>query len=84
MEGGVSPLCREAVSVFYSSSPSWGNHGVHVFPKGISPNVNVIARLKFEHAYMDVAVQHVNHNITGTTLLCAGISNLSFRSLISR
>ena len=35
------------------------------FPKGINLNVNVIARLEFELAYNDVAVEHVNHNTSG-------------------
>ena len=34
---------------------------VHTFPKGISPEVNRIARLGFELVYYDVAVQHVSH-----------------------
>ena len=33
-----------------------GNKGVHTFPKGISPKVNVIARLEFELAYFEAAV----------------------------
>ena len=32
-----------------------GNKGVYTFPKGISPKVKVIARLKFELAYYDIA-----------------------------
>ena len=36
--------------------------GVHTFPKGISPKVNVIARLKFELAYNDFTVQPLRHN----------------------
>ena len=35
--------------------------GVHAFPKGINPKVNVIAQLEFELAYYDVAVQYVSH-----------------------
>ena len=41
-------------------------NGVHSFPEGISLKVNVISRLEFELADCDVAVQHVNHYITGT------------------
>ena len=48
--------------------------GVHTFPKGISPKVNVLAQLEFELTYYDVAVQHISHyamstptqNTTGT------------------
>ena len=50
--GGVLPLFRGAVSVFYSPSRP-GN-----FPKGISSKLNVIARLEFEHVYFKAAVQH--------------------------
>ena len=32
--------------------------GVHIFPKGISPKVNVIAWLEFELVYFEAAVQH--------------------------
>ena len=42
---------------------------VFTFPKGISPKVNVIARLEFELAYYDVVVQYVSHYAT-TTLPC--------------
>ena len=32
-----------------------------LFPRVISPKVNVLARLDFEIAYYDVSVQPVNH-----------------------
>ena len=35
---------------------------IHAFPKGISPKVNVLARLEFELAYYDVKLKHVRHN----------------------
>ena len=35
--------------------------GVHTFPKGIYPKVNVIARLEYELAYYDSAVHRFNH-----------------------
>ena len=35
--------------------------GVHTFPKGICPKVNVIARLEYELTYYDSAVQRFNH-----------------------
>ena len=38
--------------------------GVHTFPKGICPKVNVIARLEFELAYNDSAVRRFNHYTT--------------------
>ena len=45
----------------------WGKKGVHAFPKCIRSKVSVIARLEFEPAYYDVAVQHVNHYATDPT-----------------
>ena len=41
------------------------DEGIHTFFKGISPKVNVIARLEFELAYYDIIVQHVSHYATG-------------------
>ena len=40
--------------------------GVHIFPKGICPNVNVIAWLEFELAYYDSPVQGFNNYTTRT------------------
>ena len=45
------------VSVTYS----WEDLTFLTFPKGICPKVNVIARLEFELAYYDSAVQRFNH-----------------------
>ena len=45
---------------------SWEDKGVHTFPKGICPKVNVIARLEFELAGDNSAVQRRNHNTTRT------------------
>ena len=39
---------------------SWEDKGVRTFPKGICPKVIVIARLEFELAYYDSAVQRFN------------------------
>ena len=38
----------------------WG-WGVHAFPNGISPNMNVIMRLEFEFASNDVSVQFFSY-----------------------
>ena len=35
--------------------------GVHTFPKGICPKVNVIARLEYKLAYYNSAVHRFNH-----------------------
>ena len=45
---------------------SWEDKGVHTFPKGICPKVNVIARLEYELAYYDSAVHRFNHYTTRT------------------
>ena len=41
--------------------------GVHTFPKGICPKVNVIARLEYELANYDSAVHRFNHYTTRTS-----------------
>ena len=38
---------------WYYLTHSWEDKGVHTFPKGICPKVNVIARLEYELAYYD-------------------------------
>ena len=40
-----------------------GDKGVHAFPKGISPQVNIIAQLEFEPAYNDIPVEYVSNSI---------------------
>ena len=45
---------------------SWEDKGIHTFPKGICPKVNVIARLEYELAYYDSAVHRFNHYTTRT------------------
>ena len=45
---------------------SWEDKGVHTFPKGICPKVNVIARLEYEIACYDSAVHRFNHYTTRT------------------
>ena len=47
---------------------SWEDKGVHTFPMGICPKVNVIARLEYELAYYDSAVHHFIHYTTRTPL----------------
>ena len=50
-----------------TTSPIGGRiKGVHAFPKGISPKVNVIERLEFELAYYDSGVRRFNHYTTRT------------------
>ena len=39
---------------------------MNTFPKGIYPKANIIARLEFELAYCNDAVQHLSHYTTET------------------
>ena len=48
----------------YYLTHSWEEKGVHTFPKGICPKVNIIARLENELAYYDSAVHRFNHYTT--------------------
>ena len=51
---------------WYYLTHRWEDKGVHIFPKGICPKVNVIAQLEYELAYYDSAVHHFNHYPTRT------------------
>ena len=51
---------------WYYLTHSWEDKGVHTFPNGICPKVNVIARLEYELAYYDSAVHRFNHYTTWT------------------
>ena len=51
---------------WYYLTHSWEDKGVHTFPKGICPKVNVIARLEYELAYYDSVVHRFNHYTTRT------------------
>ena len=46
------------------------NKGVHTFPKGICPKVNVIARLEFELAYYDSTTHPFNYYTTMSPQEC--------------
>ena len=52
--------------LWYYLTHSWKDKGVHTFPKGTCPKVNVIARLEYELAYYDSAVHRFNHYSTRT------------------
>ena len=52
--------------LWYYLTHSWKDTGVYIFPKGICPKVNVIARLEYELAYYDSAVHRFNHYTTRT------------------
>ena len=51
---------------WYNLTNRWKDKGVHTFPKGICPKVNVIARLRYELAYYDSAVHRFNRYTTKT------------------
>ena len=51
---------------WYYLTHSWVDKRVHTFPKGICPQVNVIARLEYKLAYYDSAVHRFNHYATRT------------------
>ena len=38
---------------------------IHSFSNGLCPKVNVMAQMKYELAYYDIAVQYVSHSTTG-------------------
>ena len=44
-----------------SFSKNWEDKRIHTLPKGICPKMNIIARLEFELAYNDFAIQCFNH-----------------------
>ena len=49
------------LKVWYYLTHCGEDNGVHSFPNGIYPRVNLIERLDFELANYDSAVQRVNH-----------------------
>ena len=53
---------------WYYLTLSWEDKGVHTFPKGICPKMNVLARQEYELAYYDSAVHRFNHYTTRTPL----------------
>ena len=70
---------------WYYLTHSW--KGVHTFPKGICPKVNVIARLEFELAYYDSAVHRFNHYTTRRppcVCACACVCVLYLRIIVYR
>ena len=54
----------DAKAIFVVEHYRGGNKGFHTYPEGIISKVNAIARLEFEYAYYEVAVQHVSHYAT--------------------
>ena len=58
---------------------------IHIFLKGISPKVNLIALLDFELAYFKAAAKKVNHCATGTRPLhcCVVVSEVCVCVILS-
>ena len=52
--------------MFIKQFYSWEDKGVHTFPKGICPKVNVIERLVHGLAHYDSAVHRFNYYTTRT------------------
>ena len=50
-------LVNICVAIQHYLTHSWEDKGIHTFPNGIFPKVNVIPRLEFELAHNDSAVQ---------------------------
>ena len=67
---------------WYHLTHSLRDKGVYTFPKGISPKVNVIARLEIELAYFKAAVQSLSHScslfIDSFFLIIYLMSNVQF------
>ena len=57
-------------SFYKNSSDSRGEKEVHNVRKGISPIVNVIARLEIELTYFEAAVHHFNHFTVSFSVEC--------------
>ena len=55
IQGQIHP-CGMVIVLF---NPYLGVYGDSLFPKGISPKVNVLARLKIELANYDIIVQYI-------------------------
>ena len=53
-------------SKWFYLTHAWEDKGVHTFPKGICPKVNVIARLENELAYYNSTVHRFNNYTTRT------------------
>ena len=67
----------QTVLKWYYLTHSWEDKGVHTFPKGICLKVNVIARLGFELAYYDPAIQRFDHYTMRTPpYMCIGLSHM--------
>ena len=67
------PFSEKNSSDTYYLTHSREDKGVHTFPKGICPKVNIIVRLEYELAYNDSAVHRFNHYTTRTPPFQRGV-----------
>ena len=54
--------------------------GIHIFPEGICPKMNVIARLEFELAYVETTIHHLSYYVFVTRWVafvsaCVGVGD---------
>ena len=70
--------CRRTIVVLYNC----GDEGVHTFPEGINPKVNVKVRLGFELVCSDIIIQHISHYVTGTNPTCECVCASVYWSVI--
>ena len=52
---------------WYYLTHSLGDNWVHAFPKSISLKVNLLAQLKFGHAYLEITANKFGHNTRSST-----------------
>ena len=55
---------------------------VYIFPKRISPKVNLIPWLKIELAYYDITIQHDSHNARGTPTSVLNLKYISKQNYV--
>ena len=58
--------CRITAVILFNQK--LGDYGIHTFPPGIIPKMNILARLELKLAYFNTAVHYFNHYASGTPL----------------
>ena len=56
------------IGLYVNIDKSWEDKGVHTFPKGICPKVNIIVQLEFKFMCFNFADYRSNHYTTGIPL----------------
>ena len=71
-------------SSMYYLTHSWEDKGVHTFPKGICPKVNVIAWLEYEFTYYDsISFNALHHEDSPLHLGVVAIEKEAFGSPVA-